>query len=284
MGSRRGKKQAILKRLGTLLDQYKGFIIASIENVNTAYLNELKDKYSKLMKIIVAKNTLFKLKLKEWNRGLLNKIENYLTGQNAIIFTNEKIVKILDILLKNKQAASLKAGQEAPFDIVLEEGNTGLPAGPLMSEFTSLQIPVKPMRGILWIARKTTVLKKGQEIDPKLANILNLLDIKPLEMYLRPKVAYSEGVVFTPEVLKYSLDDIKNNFVECARNGFLLTIQLEIPSKENIRLILEKAIRNAFYISLNQRIPVKENIAHILLIAERAAKSLKEQIDKTSGK
>jgi len=272
------QKAQQVEEIKKLLSQYKVVGIASLEKVRAAQLQELKKKLEKQVYMRVFKNTLVKRAIEELNDSRLKKLEEYLTGANIFLFTNMNPFKLSILLEKNKVKAIAKAGDKAVNDIIVPAGNTGLPPGPVISQFSSVGIPTRIESGSVWINKDTLVCKKGEVISLQLANILSKLGIKAVEIGLTLKVVYDDGQIITEEDLMIDLEEIRKSIEEAQSYAFNLSINAAIPMPENISLLLQKAHQEAYTLAVNAAVPTKETIEDLLRKAYAEALSLSQQI------
>ena len=272
------QKAQQVEEIKKLLSQYKVVGIASLEKVRAAQLQELKKKLEKEVYMRVFKNTLVKRAIEELNDSRLKKLEEYLTGANIFLFTNMNPFKLSILLEKNKVKAIAKAGDKAVNDIIVPAGNTGLPPGPVISQFSSVGIPTRIESGSVWINKDTLVCKKGEVISLQLANILSKLGIKAVEIGLTLKVVYDDGQIITEEDLMIDLEEIRKSIEEAQSYAFNLSINAAIPIPENISLLLQKTQQEAYTLAVNAAVPTKETIEDLLRKAYAEALSLSQQI------
>jgi large subunit ribosomal protein L10 len=272
------QKAQQVEEIKKLLSQYKVIGIASLEKVRAAQLQELKRKLEKEIHMRVFKNTLVKRALDKLNEPKLKKLEEYLSGPNIFLFTNINPFKLSLLLEKNKVKAVAKAGDKAAYDIIVPAGNTGLPPGPVISQFSAVGIPTRIESGSVWINKDTLVCKRGEEISLQLANILSKLGIKSVEIGLTLKVVYDDGQIITEEDLSINLEEIKKSIEEAQSYAFNLSVNATIPMPENINILLQKAHQEAYVLSINTAIPTKETIGDLLRKAYAEALSLNQKI------
>ena len=272
------QKAQQVEEIKKLLSQYKVVGIASLEKVRAAQLQELKKKLEKQVYMRVFKNTLVKRAIEELNDSRLKKLEEYLTGANIFLFTNMNPFKLSILLEKNKVKAIAKAGDKAVNDIIVPAGNTGLPPGPVISQFSSVGIPTRIEAGSVWINKDTLVCKKGEVISLQLANILSKLGIKAVEIGLTLKVVYDDGQIITEEDLMIDLEEIRKSIEEAQSYAFNLSINAAIPMPENISLLLQKAQQEAYTLAVNAAVPTKETIEDLLRKAYAEVLALSQKV------
>ena len=227
------------------------------------------------MVIRVSKNTLFRLALKEAGMNdALEKLNDYLSGSNAFIFTNINPFQLFMILEKYKMPVPAKPGDIADKEIVVPAGNTGITPGPILSTFGKLKIPTKVQDGTIWVTRDVVVAKPGDKISPELASLLQKLGIEPMEVGIKIKVVYEDGLIYTPEVLKLDIKQYEDMFKEAHLNAVKLGIALALPIPEVISYVITKAHVEALNLAVNANYVSPETLPYIVAKASAEAQSL----------
>ena len=254
-----------VKEITSLLSQYKALGIASLQKVRAAQLQQLRKKLEKSANFRVVKNTLIKRAVSEAKDKVgIENLEEYLTGPNIFLFTNLNPFKLALLLEKSRVNAKARAGDIAAFDVTVHAGNTGLPPGPIISQFTAVGLRTRIEAGSVWVSRDTLVAKKGEVISAQLASLLAKLGIKPVEVGLSLKVVYDEGMILTEEELKLDLDEIRRNFQEAHQYAFNLSLEAAYPLPDNIMFLLRMGHQKAYSLALNAGIPTPDTVDDLL--------------------
>ncbi|MHA1722661.1 MAG: 50S ribosomal protein L10 [Candidatus Baldrarchaeia archaeon] len=273
-------KVKIVNELVELIKKYKVIALTKMEGIGALQVQRLRNMLRGRVLIKMAKNTLMKIalnKAKKFKPGI-EKLADHVIGSCAFVFTNENPVKINLFLGKNKAKAPAKAGQLAQNDIIVPEGNTGLPPGPVISELNEVGIPTRVQSGSVWVAKDTVVCKKGEKISRKLALVLSRLGIEPMEVGLSLHAAYDDGIIFTEEELTIHPEEIKQQIQTAHIEALNLSINAYIPTPDTIPILLQKAHNEAFNLSINAYIPTKETLPYILSKAHAEATTLASKI------
>jgi len=268
-----------------LIQQYKAFGIASLQKVRAAQLQELRRKLEKSAHFRVVKNTIIKKAIAECKgKPGIENLEEHLGGSNIFLFTNLNPFKLALLLEKSRVKTTAKAGDVAAFDVTIPAGNTGLPPGPIISQFTAVGLPTRIEAGSVWVSRDTLVAKKGDVITARLASALSKLGIKPVEVGLTMKVVYDEGLILTEEQLRLDLDDFQRNLKEAHAYAFNLSLKAVYPLPENIACLLQTAHNEAYKLALNAGIPTRDTIADLVRKAHAEMLSLSSRLATVSEK
>jgi len=256
-----------------LLREYPTVAVAGLEKVRAAQLQELRRRFRGQIMLKALKNTLARKAFGEADRGM-EKLGEYISGQNLLLFAKDNPFKVARLLEQSKVKTAAKAGDIAPMDIVVPSGNTGLPPGPVISEFTDLGIPTRIESGSVWVAKDTVVAGRGETISPKVAAVLSRLGVKPVEIGLTVKAAYSDNLVLGQEQLRLDLDAIKANFQQAYGNAFSLAVKAGYATPETAPSLLAKAFREAYALGLRAAYPDPSLVRDLLLLAQLQAQAL----------
>ncbi|RJX16190.1 50S ribosomal protein L10 [Candidatus Bathyarchaeota archaeon] len=259
-------KKAEVEELAKLIESYKVVALSDLYKVKTAQIQELRKRFGDEVKFRCVKNTLARFALKKVSEKKpgVEKLEEYLKGSNLFIFTNISPFKLSILFEKNKINLPASAGDVAPEDIVVPEGNTGMSPGPVISELSDVGLPTKIESGSIWITRDTVVARKGEVISAKLASILSRLGIKPIKAGLTLKAAYEDGLIHSGEVLQINLDRYVEDFKEAVSFAYNLAVNAGYPTPETLPILLSKALNEARNLAIHAMVFEKETLPIVL--------------------
>jgi large subunit ribosomal protein L10 len=200
--------------------------------------------------MVVVKNKLAKLALKRAGIKNADELLNHLTGQNALLFSNLDPFKLYLLLEKNRVSLAARAGDVAPTDIVVPAGNTGQPAGPVLSEFREAGIPTKIESGSIWIVKDSVAAKAGSPISPKLASLLSKLGIKPIRAGLSIALAYDNGLIYAADAVVIDLEKYRESLVTGFASSMALAVEIGYLTTDTAPEIIAKAYREAFALAV----------------------------------
>ncbi|RLF10890.1 MAG: 50S ribosomal protein L10 [Thermoprotei archaeon] len=282
--SPRARKEALVKTLMDLLEKYRVVAIADVTGLRANQFQRLRMKLRGIAEVKMAKNTLMRIAIERLldKKPELKKLAEYLTGSNAFVFTNESAFALYMLLERNKVSAKAKPGDKASKDIYIPAGNTGLPPGPILSMFKMLKVPTRIEEGSIYVSKDTLVLKKGEVISREAADLLSKLGIEPIEVGLKVKTAYEDGLILTEQDLALDLEAYKGQLAEAYSNALRLSIAVTYPTVDNAELLLAKAQSEAWNLAVNAALPVKEAVEMLLQRAEAEARALEAILPKAS--
>lgn len=274
-----------VKEISNLLSQYKALGIASLEKVRTAQLQQLRKNLENNASFRVIKNSLIKRAVSQVkDKAGLEKLEEYLTGPNIFLFTNLNPFKLALLLENSKVNAKARAGDVAAFDVIVSAGNTGLPPGPIISQFTAVGLRTRIEAGSVWVSKDSVVAKKGDVISAQLASLLSKLGIKPVEVGLSLRVVYDDGLILNEEELKLDIDEIRRNFEEAHNYAFNLSLKAAYPLPENIIFLVRLGQQEAYSLALNAGVLTPDTAIDLLRKAHMEMVSLSARLDEIEKK
>lgn len=278
------EKSSEVEEIKALLKEYKSIGIASLQKVRATQLQELKKSLAGKVYMRVLKNTLMKIAIRELGDEKLKKLEPFLEGSNVLLFTEINPFKLALLLERGKVKTIAKSGDIAAMDVVVPEGSTGQPPGPIISQLNSVGLPTRIESGSVWVAKDTLVVRKGEVINERLAGVLSKLGIKAVEAGLSMRAVYDNGLVIVDNQLKIDIDATKQSLQQSQSEAFALALGIAYPTRETIKPLLQVAHQKAVALSLSAAIPTKDTIADLIRKAHAQMQSLNTAVEKTKPK
>lgn len=263
------KKREALERIKKSLSPYSVVAAADLVGVRSTQIQEIRKMLRGKAEMFVAKNTIFKRASQELesNKKNISKFADSLNGPFALLFSNKNPFELIVFLNKNKVKVSAKGGDIATGDVVIPAGNTGLPPGPIISEFGEVKIPTKIESGSIWVSKDTVVVRKGDTISTKLASVLTRLGMKPMEAGLSIMAAYDNGSIFDEKDLAMDLENYKNQIIQSYKEGLSLASEAAYLTPQSVPLILGRAWRQALTIAVKTEYTSPSTTDKIILAA-----------------
>jgi len=263
-----------LKTLQELASKYDTIIVSKLFKVRAGQLMLLRKNFRGELVMIVAKNKLAQIALKNANIKNFDQFSSKLDGQNALIFTNMSPFKLFLTLEKSKVNLPARAGDVATDDIIVPAGNTGIPPGPVLSEFKEANVATRIEAGSIYVSRDSVVARPGDTISPKLAGLLSRLNLKPIKAGLSIFMASSDGLLLLQKDITIDLDQYRSDVTSAVRQALALAVEAAYPTAESLPLIIAKASRNAMEVAKESGYITPENAESVLGFAEAQAKAL----------
>ena len=274
------EKSGEVEKIKDILQGYKSIGIASLQKVRASQLQGMKKNFAGKVYVRVLKNTLMKLALESIEKEELKALEDYLEGSNVYLFTNENPFKLALMLERGKVKTTAKSGDTAAMDVVIPAGNTGQPPGPVISQLNAVGLPTRIESGSVWISKDTLVVRKGEQINERLAGVLSKLGIKAVELGISMRAVLDEGLMIDGEKLHIDLDGTRNSLIQSNSAAFALSLSISYPTRENISALLQNAHQKAVALSLGAAVPTKETISGLIRKANAEMTGLKIAIEK----
>ncbi|MCP8323732.1 MAG: 50S ribosomal protein L10 [Candidatus Methylarchaceae archaeon HK02M2] len=263
VGSGRVKKKRIMQEVATLVKKYKCIAISSLYKIRAAQLMELRKKFRNEMEILVVKNKIASIALEKEN--LTKKFTEELKGQSALIFTDIDPFQLDIMFEKNRVNLQARPGDIATDDIMIPAGNTGIPPGPVLSEFKEAKVPAKIDSGSIWVLKDTVAIKKGEAISPKLASLLSRLGVKPIRAGLSLYASWYDGLMLYEKDIKLDLDEHRRKIQEAYHNVNTIAIAASYLTKETLPLIISKFEFEARTLAISASYMSKDVIVDLLV-------------------
>lgn len=268
------KKISTIDKIEHLTSEYPVIVITQLSKVRSAQLMAVRKVLRGNAEIIVVKNKLAKLALKRAGIKNADELLGHLTGQNALLFSKIDPFKLYLLLEKNRVSLAARAGDVAPNDIMVPAGNTGQPAGPVLSEFREAGIQTKIESGSIWIIKDSVAAKTGTVISPKLASLLSKLGIKPIRAGLSIALAYENGLIYGPDAVAIDLEKYRSDLLSGFASSRALAVYIGYVTKDTAPEIIAKAYREAFALAVEVGDVTKESAPAIFAKAEAEAGAL----------
>jgi large subunit ribosomal protein L10 len=271
------EKKKLVADLINLIKEYPIIGAINMESLPAPQLQKMKEQLRSSVVIFMAKRRLMKIAIehcKDKKKGI-EKIEPYLKGMPALLFTKENPFKLYNALEKNKSPAPAKAGQTAPKDIIIPAGATPFAPGPVISELSAIGLKTGVENGKVVIKADTVVCQEGQLINPAVASILARLDIKPMEIGLNITGIFEDGIIYGKNVLLIDEKVFMQSLYDAVRWAMNLSVETGYTCKDNINLFIAKAFREAKAVALEGNIMADLVAKDIIEKAERQMLSLK---------
>ena len=273
------EKAERVEEIKNFMQEYKVLGVASLQKVRAAQLQELKRKLEESARLRVIKNTIMRRAIAECkDKPGLEGLEEHLTGSNIFLFTDLNPFKLALLLLKSRVKTTAKAGDTAAHDVIVPSGNTGLPPGPIISQFAAVGLATRIEAGSVWITHDTMVLKKGDKIEARLASVLSKLGLKPVEAGLTMKAVYDDGLIIIGEQMRQNLEEIRRRVEEAHALALNLSLNSAFPTPENVTLLLQAGRHEAYALAMNGRVPTSDTIANLVRKAHMEMLSLRSKL------
>lgn len=261
----------MLQHIEELAKKYDTIIVSKLYKVRAGQLMLIRKNFRGDLVMVVAKNKIAALGLSK--AGLKNSEQffSHLTGQNALIFTNMNPFKLYLSLEKSKVNLPARAGDIATSDIVISSGSTGIPPGPVLSEFKEAGVQTRIEAGSIFVSRDSVVAHPGDVISPKLAGLLARLNIRPIKAGLSIYMASAEGLLLLQKDIAIDIEQYRTDVATAAREAMGLALEAAYVTPESLPLLLGRGLRQAKRIASEAGYVTPETAGDVIGLAEHQA-------------
>ena len=274
-------KKDTVKDLHTLLTDGSTIAIIDIHGVPAGAMIGMRADLRKNMKIQVAKKRLMKI---AWDRAGFNTEELdelYASAVQPALISSSSLnsFEMFSALKKTEAGRAAKPGDVAPYQIVVEKMDTGMPPGPIVGDLNSVGIPAKIMGGSVQIQKRTVILEEGEVFEGELGMMLSKIGINPMVTGLRLCGTLEGGTLFAPTTLDIDYEQFETDLISYAAGGFNLACNITWFTNQTMPTILAKASREAMAVALEAAIATADTMPHLVGRAHNGAMAVAGQLD-----
>jgi len=232
----RDRKYQLADELRSHFDTYSKLFVVECDNVGSNQLHEIRKNMRGKALVYCGKNTQMRRvirELEEEGRPELEKVRLACKLNVAMVFTNESLPMVRDMIVENKKPSPAKAGALAQVSVTIPKGVTSLE--PSMTSFLqALNISSKITKGSIEIVNDVELFKEGEKVDASQAALLQKLDILPFAYGLIPIAVFDGNSLFAPAVLDIEDSQILSSFTMCLKETVAVSLVLEMPTMASV--------------------------------------------------
>jgi len=262
-------KKEYMKDLRQVIKSNPVIAVVNVTGIPAPQLQNMRGGLRGKITLVVAKNNLIDLALKEMDAELpgLGKLSGFIDGQCALIGSIDNPFKLYKIMESTKTPAPAKGGEIAPMDIEVKAGETPFKPGPIVGEFQQAGIPAAIEGGKVVIKKDKMLVKEGDPIPVKVAQMLAKLEIFPLIVGMDLRGVYENGLVFKSDVL--AIDDKKfmGDMLGAINGSFGVAIHIGYTCPMTIRPLISKGYAEAMNVALFAGVANKKTINPLIGLA-----------------
>ena len=276
-------KQIEVDEITDFIERYDSVGVVDITGIPSRQLQEMRSDLYGTAALRVSRNTLLVRALDavadERGSDDLASLTADVSGQVGLIGTNDNPFGLYQQLEASKTSAPINAGEVAPNDIVVPEGDTGIDPGPFVGELQSVGANARIDEGSIKVMEDSTVLEAGEEVSADLANVLAELGIEPKEVGLDLRSVFADGVRFEPADLELDVDAYRDDIAAAAGRGQNLALNAGILTAETLPSLLGKASGEAKSLALQAGIEDPDVMPDLIGRADGQVRALAARID-----
>jgi len=248
---RRVRKEKYIVRLKEYLETYNSALVVQVDNVGSNQMQKTRIALRGKAVLLMGKNTLMRKIIKEAvpKKPQLESLNQFVYGNMGLVFTNHDLNEIRTIILNNKVPAAARAGTQAPADVFIPSGPTGMDPGQT-SFFQALNIGTKIVKGTIEIINTVHLIKPGDKVTASHVALLTKLNILPFFYGFKVTDVYENGAAYSAAVLDLSKEDLMNKFQSGVRKLAALSLGANFPTTASLPHIMAGGFSKILGISL----------------------------------
>ena len=271
-------KKVEVADLVDLIEAHDSVGVVSVTGIPSRQLQEMRRGLYGSAALRMSRNTLLVRALEAVDEGLEDLTE-HISGEVALVVTNDNPFGLYKQLEASKTPAPINAGEVAPNDIVIPEGDTGIDPGPFVGELQTIGANARIQEGSIRVLEDSVVVEEGGTVSDDVAGVLTELGIEPKEVGLDLKAVYSEGVLFGPDELAIDVDEYRADIQSAAASARNLAVNASYPTEQSVPLLVRKASGEAKSLGLQAAIESPDLADDLVSKADAQVRALAAQID-----
>jgi large subunit ribosomal protein L10 len=276
-------KREEVDEIVSFIEAYDSVGVVDITGIPSRQLQEMRSDLYGTAALRVSRNTLLVRALEtvadEQDAEELTDLTAEVSGQVGLIGTNDNPFGLYQQLEASKTSAPINAGEVAPNDIVVPEGDTGVDPGPFVGELQSVGANARIDEGSIKVMEDSTVLEAGNEVSADLANVLGELGIEPKEVGLDLRSVFADGVLFEPEDLELDTESYREDVAAAASRAQNLALNANVLTASTLPSLLSQATGEAKSLGLQAGIEDPDVMPDLIGKADSQVRALAAQID-----
>lgn len=271
-------KREEVNELVSFIDQYESIGIVNVAGIPSRQLQSMRRDLYGSAAIRMSRNTLTTRALEEVGNGY-EELTTFVAGQVALVGTNDNPFGLYKQLEASKTPAPISAGEVAPNDIVIPEGDTGVDPGPFVGELQQVGASARIMDGSIKVTEESQVLDSGEEVSSELAGVLAELGIEPKEVGLDLRGVFADGVLFEPDELELDIDAYQADIQSAAAGARNLSVNAGYPTAQTTPTLLANAAGDAKALGVSAGIEDPAVLPDLIAKADAQVQSIAANID-----
>lgn len=275
-------KTKIADEILHLIESSKTVMLVNVYRVKGLTVNEARRRLRGRAFLKHVKTTLLqKAAEKTGIQALKNFLKKHASkGSVMLILSNDEPYELQQELRKYSIRLPLSAGDTVDREIVVPAGNTGLPAGPVISSLNEVGLPTRIETGSIWITRDTVVAKPGDTVTPQLASVLSKLNMRPVEAFVKSYAAIYNDIIFTEELLSKTPEDTLREVYEGFGNALKASLATFFPTPGSLSIMLREAFSKAVTLGFKTQYYDEKTVKLVLQTAKASVSWLEAMLEK----
>jgi len=257
--TKKQKKEVYTKNLVELLKQYNKILLVNIDNVGAYSIQKIRQKLRSKATLLFGKNTLIRKTIRDYvekceeagnkDSARIEALLPFIKGNVGMVFTNDELNSIKEVVESFKQKAPAKVGQVAPEDVFVEPGPTGME--PTQTSFLqALNIASKIVKGQVEISNRVHLVKQGDKVGPSEASLMDKLNIMPFSYRAEVKTVFDSGYVYPASLLSLGTNDVLQTLSKGLQRIATISLHIGHPTLASVPHLIARAYRNLISVSI----------------------------------
>ncbi len=272
----KAEKPKEVRKIKEMIESYRVIGTLNMHKMPAKQLQEMKRKLAGKAVIKMSRKSLLKKAMEQSN---LNLLAEKISGEPALIMSNENPFALYTFLKNNKSTAAARANDTAPEDITITKGGTGLPPGPAISQLQSVGLKTSIQGGKISITKDHMIVKAGGTITPDMINVFAMLKMEPMKIGIDLVTAWENGDIYEKSVLDIDEDAYASNIAACVRNAVALSVNACYLTDITASIAVSKAYMDAQALGIAAGILAPETIIFMLAKSKSEADALQNAIN-----
>ncbi len=247
--------------------------IVGMREIPASDLQQMRGELRGRVEVKMVRNSIARRALASSSQDI-KPLADLIEDQSALIFSNENPFRLYSMFEKAKRPMAIRAGARAPKDIVIEAGETSFSPGPMVGKLQAAGIPAAIKGGKVVINQKITLVKEGEVVSAKTADILKTMEIFPKNVGMELRGVFEDGLVFGAKDLAIDVEGLLSEIGSASAKAFNFAAEISYTTPETISIILQKAFAKAKGLVAESGIPVPGMMDIVLLRAAANAQAI----------
>ena len=247
-----------------MIESFQSVGVVNVAGIPSRQLQAMRADLYPDTKLRMSRNTLLERALDEVDEGIEGLAE-HIEGQVGLIGTDDNPFALYKVLEASKTPAPINAGEVAPNDIVIPEGDTGVDPGPFVGELQQVGAAARIMDGSIHVTEDS--------------NVLSELGIEPKEVGLDLRAVYSDGVMFDPADLDIDIEAYRSDVSAAAARARNLSVNASYPTTATVATLIAKATGEAKSLGLHASVESPELMDDLVRKADGQVRALAAAFD-----
>jgi large subunit ribosomal protein L10 len=220
-----------------VIESHESVGVVDVTGIPSRQLQTMRQNLHGLADLRIGRNTLIRRALDEVDEGV-ETLTDVVSGQVGLIVTDDNPFALYRELEASKSPAPISAGEIAPNEIVIPEGDTGVDPGPFVGELQNVGAAARIQEGSIHVTERSVVCAEGEAVSAELEGVLAEMGIEPKEVGLDLRAVYADGVRFEPDELAIDVDEYRADVQQAAARARNLSVNAAHPTDSTVEALL----------------------------------------------